>query len=259
MVAKLVIHDEKVIELTKSGLGCKAIAKELGISVPTLCRIRSRLNLVKRRSLPPSKIPVSKEDLEKCINLGYGETRIAKALNKSRHTINYWLKVYQLKTIHPNRAEVGADTAKIYRETLKTCENCLKNKIRLDMKCCGECRGQVTTYALKKAVADSFGGKCSRCGYNEYSGALEFHHINPEEKDFLINHVSFSNVETLKKELKKCELLCSNCHKVIHSKIENYQHSELIEHFEKVRESAYNKLLDDEFQNGTLYPNEGQR
>ena len=31
------------------------------------------------------------------------------------------------------------------------------------------------------------GGKCQCCGYNKYVGALEFHHINSEEKDFGIS------------------------------------------------------------------------
>jgi hypothetical protein len=28
------------------------------------------------------------------------------------------------------------------------------------------------------------GGCCVRCGYDKYQGALEFHHLNPKEKDF---------------------------------------------------------------------------
>jgi hypothetical protein len=28
------------------------------------------------------------------------------------------------------------------------------------------------------------GGKCQCCGYNKYIGALEFHHVDPEQKDF---------------------------------------------------------------------------
>ena len=28
------------------------------------------------------------------------------------------------------------------------------------------------------------GGKCNLCGYNKTAAALEFHHINPEEKNY---------------------------------------------------------------------------
>lgn len=63
------------------------------------------------------------------------------------------------------------------------------------------------------------GGKCERCGYDKNLSALEFHHRNPEEKEFQIDIRRFSNtnLETLKKELDKCELLCSNCHHEHHN------------------------------------------
>ena len=59
------------------------------------------------------------------------------------------------------------------------------------------------------------GGKCERCGYNKCHVALEFHHLNPDEKDFTISGKSWS-FERLKKEVDKCILVCSNCHKEIH-------------------------------------------
>lgn len=63
------------------------------------------------------------------------------------------------------------------------------------------------------------GGKCEYCGYNENLAALEFHHINPEDKEFQIDMRAFSNtsLESLEKELGKCKLLCANCHRKIHN------------------------------------------
>lgn len=31
------------------------------------------------------------------------------------------------------------------------------------------------------------GGKCENCGYNENISALDFHHINPEDKEFQLD------------------------------------------------------------------------
>ena len=62
------------------------------------------------------------------------------------------------------------------------------------------------------------GGKCQVCGYDRCASALEFHHINPEEKDFTISGCSRS-FENLKQEVDKCVLVCSNCHKEIHAGI----------------------------------------
>jgi len=59
------------------------------------------------------------------------------------------------------------------------------------------------------------GGKCEICGYDKCIQALEFHHLDPLQKDFTISSNSFS-FEKMKKEADKCILVCSNCHKEIH-------------------------------------------
>lgn len=71
---------------------------------------------------------------------------------------------------------------------------------------------------VKKKLVEYKGGKCECCGYDRCIEALEFHHINPSEKDFTISGTSKS-FETLKKEVDKCILVCSNCHKEIHAGI----------------------------------------
>jgi ribosomal protein L30E len=59
------------------------------------------------------------------------------------------------------------------------------------------------------------GGKCEKCEYKKCIEALEFHHLNPNEKDFTISGKSWS-FDRLKEEVDKCILVCSNCHKEIH-------------------------------------------
>jgi predicted Zn-ribbon and HTH transcriptional regulator len=48
---------------------------------------------------------------------------------------------------------------------------------------------------------------CSRCGYDKYIGALDFHHRDPKEKSGAVNSVE---------EARKCDLLCANCHREAH-------------------------------------------
>ena len=63
------------------------------------------------------------------------------------------------------------------------------------------------------------GSKCEKCGYNKCSEALEFHHKNPEEKDFnLSDRNLILDWQEIKKELDKCILVCANCHREIHAK-----------------------------------------
>lgn len=61
------------------------------------------------------------------------------------------------------------------------------------------------------------GGKCCICGFDKYQEALEFHHVNPEEKEFGISNNSIKALDKQLKELRKCILVCSNCHKGIHA------------------------------------------
>jgi hypothetical protein len=85
---------------------------------------------------------------------------------------------------------------------------------------CKPCTNKQTTERqkkLKQLCAEYKGGRCSSCGYNKYIGALEFHHVDPKQKDFNISHArSTAFGDKIKKELDKCVLLCSNCHKEEH-------------------------------------------
>ena len=67
------------------------------------------------------------------------------------------------------------------------------------------------------------GGCCQICGYNKTHKALEFHHINPNEKEMGFGDTRANNVKwsLLVEELRKCIILCSNCHKEVHDGITN--------------------------------------
>lgn len=61
------------------------------------------------------------------------------------------------------------------------------------------------------------GGKCMRCGYCKYPEVLEFHHKDPKKKEFNLGLGGLTRSwARIKKEVKKCELLCANCHREIH-------------------------------------------
>lgn len=71
----------------------------------------------------------------------------------------------------------------------------------------------------KMRLIDLKGGSCQRCGYNKrIPGAYDFHHRNPEEKDFGIGGKTKS-FELLKEEVEKCDLLCRTCHAEVHHEI----------------------------------------
>lgn len=58
---------------------------------------------------------------------------------------------------------------------------------------------------------------CAFCNYNRHGGALEFHHINPKTKERVITGRHWiCNSSLIKKEMKKCILICANCHREMH-------------------------------------------
>lgn len=55
------------------------------------------------------------------------------------------------------------------------------------------------------------GGKCQECG-EERPWLLTFHYKNPSKKEFNITDIKSYRWSLIEKEVKKCELLCHNCH-----------------------------------------------
>lgn len=61
-------------------------------------------------------------------------------------------------------------------------------------------------------------GKCECCGYDKNIAALEFHHINPEDKLFTLDArtIERKHDDEIIEEFNKCKLLCANCHSELH-------------------------------------------
>ena len=78
--------------------------------------------------------------------------------------------------------------------------NCYKNTLK-------ERRDLIDQIKLKAG--------CTLCGYKNHPIALDFDHLNPLEKSFTIGtkytSVSF---DSLMDEIKKCRVLCANCHRI---------------------------------------------
>lgn len=73
----------------------------------------------------------------------------------------------------------------------------------------------ILRWAKKIMATNLLGGKCKKCG-NDDVFVLEFHHIDPNEKDEEIQDIRGKQWSSIKKEIEKCELLCRNCHSETH-------------------------------------------
>lgn len=92
----------------------------------------------------------------------------------------------------------------------------------------------------KNKLVQAMGGQCQVCSYDKCQNALEFHHINPEEKElsfgrFRANPIA---IEKIIQELKKCILVCANCHREIHEGI-----TCVPENFKTFDQDIYNSLV----------------
>lgn len=168
---------------------------------------------------------------------------ISKAPSKSGKT--YWLcecllcgNQKEIQTSHLTNGFITSCGCKkinpfVDKHLEKKCILCEEKFISTSVarKYCYNCSPQGATSAealrrkkkiLKNKLVIYKGGKCQECGYNKCIAALQFHHRDPEEKEFEISHVNLNDTNfSLKKmylEADKCDLLCANCHAEKHYK-----------------------------------------
>ncbi len=79
---------------------------------------------------------------------------------------------------------------------------------------CNSCRsnGGIDRVEAKRRMVEYKGGACHLCGYARCLRALDFHHVDPRTKKFSIAGSHTRSWESVRQELDKCMLVCSNCH-----------------------------------------------
>ena len=101
----------------------------------------------------------------------------------------------------------------------KTLDNYYFSKGKLSQKVCKDCvrQKEKDKYHSKQDELNEFkqAHPCVKCGWSKFY-LIDFHHLNPAEKDFAISDNSHAKIETLMKEIDKCVSLCANCHREFH-------------------------------------------
>jgi hypothetical protein len=90
------------------------------------------------------------------------------------------------------------------------------NNAKTKCKKCHTMEVHHTKRVLKIRAVEYLGGKCGDCGKVGNPWIYDFHHLDPSKKDWNWGNRRTSNWEALKKEINKCVLLCSNCHRERH-------------------------------------------
>lgn len=95
---------------------------------------------------------------------------------------------------------------------MKVCTICERENKDPRRNVCASCRVKRSRRNAKEKAIEFMGGKCQNCGYNKSHRALTFHHLDPKEKDFQISRSCNAAWNKVVEELKKCVMLCANCH-----------------------------------------------
>ena len=148
---------------------------------------------------------MEKEILEEYAKKGLSTSAIAKEENKSKSTIQYWMKKHKIVGITPTQEKYKNLTSEDYNEIGQKRQKANNDKISEHRK------------NKRKKLLDLYENKCSICGYSKCKSALEFHHLDPSTKEFNLSLVGMTySWSTILKEAAKCILLCSNCHRELH-------------------------------------------
>jgi len=124
----------------------------------------------------------------------------------------------RLKLYRQANAEKISQRAKEYRDRTGYNKKYYQANLEKKLAYCSA-NGVRKRKALKEVAVEYLGGKCSNCSYDKCIAALEFHHVDPTQKDFNISRYYKKDfTDELKAELDKCILICANCHRELHFK-----------------------------------------
>jgi 5-methylcytosine-specific restriction endonuclease McrA len=165
------------------------------------------------------------QQLGPLVEQGLTLAEIAKWLDCSISTVRYWLAKHSLKTqgrrgrpLVP-REVVDAVLRAGGRTLIARCrhhgetEFIVESSGRVRCKRCRMERVSEFRRTVKRTLVKQAGGACQLCGYDRYQGALQFHHLDPSQKEFVISRQGVTRAfAEAAREAAKCVLLCANCH-----------------------------------------------
>ena len=205
-------------EQLAAGRSIESLASEVGRSPSTVAY------WVNKHALQSSHAPrhaarggIEREALAALVEEGLSIRQIARRFEVSATTVRHWLRRHGLKTqpAHYSRR----DAAKPH-EVLRRCRRhgwvaFVRTGAEGHYRC-SRCNSEAVAERrrrVKEILVAEAGGACVVCGFCAYLGALQFHHRDPALKSFELSRQGVTrSLERLRREARKCVLLCANCH-----------------------------------------------
>ncbi len=179
------------------------------------------------RAKHASRGGIARDDLTDLVEAGMSISQIAERTGRSKATVRHWLGKYGLRTKGAagrrprdgscEARDAGLDAVTLTCPTHGQIEHIRENR---GYYRCRRCRQEAVVKRrrrAKKILVNEAGGCCQLCGYDRCLAALQFHHVDPGLKEFGVARRGAHSIERLRSEVRKCVLLCSNCHAEVES------------------------------------------
>ena len=163
---------------------------------------------------------LGRDVLERLVAEGRPISAMARELDVSATTVRWWLARYGLKTsrsqrLAATRAAREAGATSVQASCDRHGDVTLVQRPGGGFRC-HRCRNDAVVAhrrRVKSVLVAEAGGACRACGYAGSAAALQFHHLDPADKEFSIAGQGVTrSMARARAEAAKCMLLCANCH-----------------------------------------------
>jgi transposase-like protein len=201
-----------------AGRSIESIADELARDPSTVAYWVNKHGLTSQHAPKhASRGGIAEDRLRELVERGLSVRRIAAECDVSATAVRYWLRRFRLQT-QPARYSLrdGPKPREILRECTVHGWTAFRRVGRSGEYRCARCstaRVSRKRRRVKDLLVTEAGGRCVQCGYARYAGALQFHHLDPAQKQFEFAGRGLTrSLAALRDEAQKCVLLCANCH-----------------------------------------------
>jgi transposase len=203
-----------------AGRSIESIAREAGSSPSTVGYWVNKHGLTSAHAAKhAARGGIARAALQPLVEAGMSIREIALALSVSSGTVRHWLRKHGLRTQPRHYSLRGEPKPEaIVREcALHGWTTFVRVGARRYR--CGRCNSESVAARrrrIKEILVREAGGCCRICGFAQYIGALQFHHLDPASKAFSLGREGVTrSLAKAREEAHKCVLLCANCHAMV--------------------------------------------
>lgn len=166
---------------------------------------------------------LDRDELATLVDDGNTLAVISEQFEVSIRTVRYWIDRYELPRPRANRrGDIDQAVEEGRRTLFRECVEhgwttfVIENSGRARCRQCRIDRVSAWRRRTKAMLVEEAGGCCQICGYAKHQAAMQFHHLDPSQKSFALSLRGITrSIDALRREAKKCVLLCANCHAMV--------------------------------------------